>query len=115
MLVMSGNCISVQTMYLCTHSWQFQNLQAAVQSAEAEARASADTAAALQEQLEHVKIRLQEAYAAKESTAPPSKEVSRDAANIALSTKSCPQSPADVHSCCLSIAMCKQVATAWPL
>ena len=59
---------------------------AAVQSAQAEARASGDTAAGLQEQLEHANVRLQEAYAAKECAAPPSKEVSGVEANIALST-----------------------------
>ena len=57
-----------------------------MQSAQAEARASAEAAAGLQEQLEHAKIRLQEAHAAKVSAAPPSKEVSRATANSAWST-----------------------------
>lgn len=46
-----------------------------VQDAEAKARAASERAAALQEQLEAVKVRLQEAHAAKESSATPSKEV----------------------------------------
>ena len=52
-----------------------QSVAHAVQSAEAKAKAAADRAAALQEQLEAVKLRLQEAHAAKQSSATPSKEV----------------------------------------
>ena len=46
-----------------------------MQSAREEAKAMSDRAAALQEQLEAIKARLQEAHVAKESSATPSNEV----------------------------------------
>ena len=49
--------------------------QCALQSAREEAKATSERAAALQEQLNAVQVRLQEAHAAKESSAAPSKEV----------------------------------------
>lgn len=52
-----------------------QSVTHAVQSAKAEAKVAADRAAALQEQLEAVKLRLQEAHAAKQSLVTPSMEV----------------------------------------
>ena len=86
-LLMHGSSFSSQALCLCIKCWHHWKVLAAVQSAQAEARASADTAAGLQEQLEHVKIRLQEAHAAKVSTAPPSGEVSGATDNTASSTK----------------------------
>ena len=47
----------------------------ALQNAREEAKAASDRAKALQEQLDAVQVRLQEAHAAKEASAAPSKEV----------------------------------------